>query len=292
MRGGLRFAERSEVRDVMAYVRLAVNPTLDLSFYRIASRPARGLGPNAVKAIVARAVNGHPLYQVLSEMAQDGSWRMDAREGAGDLSRHLRALVSMKERARPPHEFISYIMGNIGYTDWATKREDAPKTLMASMQTLLDMSKDYDDIVDFARESVLDPDAEEDMSDAVTLTTIHASKGLEWKNVFVIALEAGLLPSKRATDDVGDPENPWDHRASGGIEEERRLFHVAMTRAADRLFISRSHSRLNQERVRPSSFLHEAGFEVSTHPIATVASATYQSGHGGRKIGSKKARYF
>ncbi len=268
-RGAARFAERGEVRDVMAYLRLAVNPSLDLAFLRIAARPVRGIGPaGAGEAVaLARARNApfHEILSVLSDPVSSG-WRSSARRGAAELARHLAALSAMRERGRPPREMVEYVLGHVGYADWADDQKDAPKSLSSSLHALLVVADAHDSIDDLVREAALDPDAPRETDGgrpAVSLATVHAAKGLEWDNVFVVGLEDGVCPSARAMEDVGDPDDPWDHRAAGGIEEERRLLHVAMTRSAHRLWLSFARDRPPRAACRPSRFLHECGFSVT-----------------------------
>ena len=284
-RGGVRFQERSEVKDVMAYVKLSINSSHDLAFRRIISRPARGLGPVAADAVVGLSrSSGISLYDALQETAAGGLLKSAGSDGAAMLASHLRNLTALRERGVPPTDLIEYILGDIGYAEWAYGLKDAPSGLKGNLSAVLRIASGHSDIADFAMDSMLDAEAD-DEGEGVSVGTIHASKGLEWSHVFIIGAEEGIMPSRKAMEDKGNPDDPWDWRASGGLEEERRLLHVAMTRAKDGLHISYSTSRRAMQS-RPSRLIREAELQVE-RPKPT-ASSFIGGGKGRGKPVSRK----
>lgn len=290
VRGGLRFSERSEVRDVTAWLKLALDPRHDLALMRIASRPARGLGLTvAAAAIRVSRAEGTTLYAALEVVAKTPGTRPASARAALEVSALLGTLVTFGQSGRPPSDILDFVLGDVGYSDWAHAQKDAPRNLRLSLQALVRMAEAHDSLSELLSDAMLDPEAAEDGGDAVSLGTIHASKGLEWPHVFLIAAEDGVLPSKRALEDQGNPDDPWDWRASGGIEEERRLIHVAMTRAKDTLRISWAATRRGMQG-RESRMLHEAEMKVSK-PRATISGA---SGFGGKtsKLSGKRRPSF
>lgn len=286
VKGGLRFSERTEVRDVMAWLKLAIDPRHDLALMRVASRPARGLGSGGAAAAVRLSRStGITLHAALERTGMDAKSKPAAR-AAKDTSAMLGTLLALGQSGRPPADILDFVLGDIGYSDWAHAQKDAPKSLRSSLQALVKMAEHHVSLSEMIADSMLDPDSGDEASDSVSLGTIHASKGLEWSHVFLIAAEDGVLPSKRAIEERGNPDDPWDWRGGGGIEEERRLMHVAMTRAKDSLRISWAQSRRGMQG-RASRMLHEAEMKV-TQPRATISGYTGPA-KGGKAVKKKPA---
>ncbi len=261
--GGLSFYQRKEVKDVIAYFRLAVNPHDEEAFKRVLNYPARGIGDTTQGKLVAAAsqaqvslwtVLNDPLaygltlnkgthtklqqFRLLIQDFVDGVQRMDAYELGQDIVRRSGILADITQDRSPENlsrqENVQELIN--GMNDFCATRREEGHTQVA--------------LPDFLSEVALlsDQDTqEEENQPKVTLMTVHAAKGLEFKNVFVVGMEEGLFPSAMS-------DSP---RA---LEEERRLFYVALTRAEEHCFLSYAKSRFKFGRMefgRPSCFLKD-----------------------------------
>mgnify|MGYP002137209924 CR=1 FL=1 len=252
--GGPRFYERQEIRDAMAYFRLAVSPTDDLAFERIVNTPKRGLGDKAVQTIQneARARNLSLLEgaaSVVATGALGGKGGAALRQFTESMGRwHADAIDSTVNHV----ELAERILDESGYTAmWQNdKSPDAPGRL-DNLKELIKALEEFDNLQGFLEHValVMDNDAGE-QTDQVSIMTLHAAKGLEYPIVFLPGWEDGLFPSQRSMDESGQK----------GIEEERRLAYVGITRAQSELtFILCKERRQFGESVRPepSRFLLE-----------------------------------
>ena len=233
--GGFRFFERKEIKDALGYVRLALNPSDNDSFLRVVNYPRRGIGQATVANLIATAqASGKPFYKVLAEggAIPDASAKKFASftEAMRDIET---ALSTMK-----PVDFMGYMIRRSGL-EGALKNSDDPEErnrfenieeLVGAVAGFLEDNPEAG-IADFMQSVALVSDSDEmNGDDYVTVATIHAVKGLEFPNVFVVGLEEGVFPSAAAL-------------ANGDVEEERRLMYVAATRAKRRLFVLSSRSR-------------------------------------------------
>lgn len=229
--GGIRFYDRKEVKDVLAYLKLLNNPFDSVSFERIVNTPRRGVGPKTLGDLNEyRLVTGKDYFETLSDIGTKSAKKfgedfIKIREVMNDLplselvdivlekSEYLKELKVSKNpedesRVQNVYEFVSYVK---------EYEEKNPESELSEMLNEISLLSD------------IDQSKEEDK---VVLMTVHSSKGLEFRNVFVVGLEEGLFPSRMSMEDEKD------------IEEERRLFYVALTRARDRLFLTSADSRM------------------------------------------------
>jgi DNA helicase-2/ATP-dependent DNA helicase PcrA len=245
--GGTRFYERREVRDLVAYLRFVHNPADDISLERIINVPARGIGRTTWERIVVRAAeSGTPAWQVLGD---DGFL---ASLGAAARSR----LVEFRTAARNWLDgvfdgvapLLLRVLDDTGYIAFLEGRpDDDPAGRIENVKELVNVAQIFDEefdpaanpdvpvaLVAFLERLALaaDVDGYENREQAVTLMTVHNSKGLEYSHVFLIGMEEGIFPHSRS---VGEDEK--------GIEEERRLCYVGMTRARQRLVLTRARRR-------------------------------------------------
>lgn len=251
--GGLRFYERLEIRDAIAYLRVIHAPEDGLAFERVLNKPKRGLGPATLAAVQTTArerdCSLFGAAQVLAEGA--GDLRPAARKALASFVAQVTRWQSVRE-SLPPAEVMDLVLDDSGLVQmWEQdKSPDAPGRL-DNLRELVTALGDFETLADFLDHValVMDTTARADQ-DMVSLMTIHGAKGLEFKTVFLPGWEEGLFPSQRSVDELGQK----------GLEEERRLAYVAITRARERIFLSytanrRLHGSWND--ALPSCFLDE-----------------------------------
>jgi DNA helicase-2/ATP-dependent DNA helicase PcrA len=269
MQAGTSFLERSEVKDILAYMKLAVDPSQELAFLRIAAKPTRGIGPAAAKAVTEHAAErGCPIHEALAALAGSSGLKGAAREGAAALGRQLAVIADAARSGEPVEDILRYVLDRVGYLDWSHAQKDAPTTLRDSISSLYDFAGTAATVGDLLSDAALTRGAEEAARGAVHVGTLHGSKGLEWDHVLIPGFEEGIIPSERALAEAataGDPEDPWCCTGGGGLEEERRLAHVGMTRARHTAHVSFAWNRKLYGRDRPSKpsrLLREAELPV------------------------------
>ena len=262
--GGLSFYQRKEIKDVIAYFRLAVNPNDEEAFKRVLNYPARGIGDTTLNKIID-AANQHDvsLWKVLCEPLTYG---MNINKGTHTKLQGFRELIelfikdAMEKNAYEIGQQIvrqSGIMNEIcqDRTPENLSRQENLEELVNGMHdfcaTRQEEGNDRISLVDYLAEVSLltDQDSDKDEEGAkITLMTIHSAKGLEFRNVFIVGLEENLFPSAMCGDSMR------------GLEEERRLFYVAITRAEEHCFLSFAKSRFKfgkMEFCTPSRFLKD-----------------------------------
>jgi DNA helicase-2/ATP-dependent DNA helicase PcrA len=260
--GGVRFYARMEVKDILAYLRVLDNPADEISLKRIINVPARGIGNATIDKISLQAGrNGISLYAALQEAAGSGLLAAGPR---GKVA----AFAAMMERFRTTCSSLSLpelarmMMEESGYLarlKESRDEEDAERLenleqLLAAMEEFCEKNPDAG-LSEFLEQVSLVSDLEqgEQGKPSVTLMTLHAAKGLEFKAVFMIGMEERLFPHVRALDDLD------------GMEEERRLCYVGMTRARERLYLLNARRRylFGQDQANaPSRFLRDIPAEL------------------------------
>jgi DNA helicase-2/ATP-dependent DNA helicase PcrA len=260
--GGMRFYDRAEVKDLLAYLRVAINPADDMSLLRIINTPARGIGKTTITRLLDLAAqHGQSLWGVLEGegLGTIGNAAQKRLVGFRTLMSDLREVATSDA---PLGEIGAELVERTGYAE-VLKHDDTPEAdarfqnvqeLVASMD---EFHREHSDAVlaDFLENVTLHTSADERSDgDRVTLMTVHAAKGLEFPIVMVTGLEEQVFPFK-GIDPWEDPEE---------LEEERRLAYVAFTRAKERLVLSYAAVRriFGQQRVGiPSRFLNELPVE-------------------------------
>jgi DNA helicase-2/ATP-dependent DNA helicase PcrA len=250
VRGSASFYDRAVVRDVLAYLRAINNPADSLSLARIANLPARGLSAQALAALSAFAAqNGMSLSDALRNPEAWKGLSSKAVDGARLLASLLARWRQFAAGTTPPDNLLADVLERSGYMAALAQRltpEELPDA-RAHLEELMAAAGEHTSLSEFLQEVALltSVDQKEDERDQVQLLTIHAAKGLEWPIVFVLGLEEGTLPHERSLPTLD------------GIEEERRLCYVAMTRAAEQLHLSWAVGRNRGQQLKPSRFLSE-----------------------------------
>jgi DNA helicase-2/ATP-dependent DNA helicase PcrA len=273
MYGGQQFFERKEVKDVIAYLRLALNNRDELALRRIINYPARGIGATTLEKLVARAHAGHAtLWSVMAGAREDGELRAGIRTAIDDfigvMARLAEALDDGVVHA------TRQLIDEIGLYDdlrsaspsmsAAQRRIDNVEGLLQTLERGEQRKPGRDGLGDLLRKLTLASSEDEDRGgDRVVLTTLHGAKGLEFPVVFMVGLEEELLPHLRTLQpqvtDVMDADHATD------VSEERRLCYVGITRAQEQLYLTRACLRVSRGRSiprTPSRFLLEIPDEL------------------------------
>jgi len=233
--GGFRFYERAEIRDALAYLRLVAQPSDDLAFERIYNTPKRGLGDKTLEKIHRHArARGVPLSLAAVEITDTDELPARARN---TLLALMRDVARWRDLAKvtAPAELVRTLLDESGYT--AALQAEKTAESAGRLENLTELARameEYETLGDFLEHVslVMDNDKADD-ADKVTIMTIHAAKGLEFDNVFLVGWEEGVFPSQRALDEGG----------LASLEEERRLAYVAITRARRRCTILHAANR-------------------------------------------------
>lgn len=251
---GLEFYNRKEIKDVLAYLRVLVNPADEVSLLRIINTPARGIGATTIKRIieVARERGVSLLDMIRSDGLPDLLGRSAAKvRSFANLLTQLNAFVALS-----PKESLERVIAHSGLRAHYYNNDDPDDSPSRNLDELISAAAAFEDdvpeatLIDWLEHAALigDVDSIDEAKDRVTLMTLHAAKGLEFDVVFVLGLEEGLLPLRREQDDDSNDE------------EERRLCFVGMTRARKHLQLSYARYRMlrgNTQRTIRSPFLDE-----------------------------------
>ena len=255
--GGVKFFDRAEVKDMLAYLCLINNPTDDLRLRRIINVPARKIGNATMdKAQLIAAKEGLVLFEVVRR-AKDYP---ELKTAAGRLEEFARLILALRDEAGEMGlvEFYQHVCQRTGYVQMLQEKNDVEsrgrlenvEELASSIQNFLENDPEDPTLSGFLDEVALytDLDGQEDRDNSVTMMTMHSAKGLEFPNVYVVGMEEGVFPGNRA---MGEQEE---------MEEERRLCYVAMTRAREKLVMTNARQRMlfgRTEPRMPSRFLEE-----------------------------------
>ena len=285
--GGLSFYQRKEIKDVIAYFRLVVNPNDEEAFKRIINYPARGIGDTTVGKIISAATDhGVSLWATLCEPL---SYGLDINKGTHAKLQGFRELIEsfiVDQADKNAYEIGTNIIRQSGIINDVCQ-DTSPENLSRkeNIEELVNGMNDFCalrqeegnpnvSLTDFLSEIALLTDQDSDKADdgeKITLMTVHSAKGLEFKNVFVVGLEENLFPSGM----VGDSPR--------ALEEERRLFYVAITRAEEHCYLSFAKTRFRYGKMEfgsPSRFLRDIDVHYLQLPHEAGVSCAVDEGAG------------
>jgi DNA helicase II / ATP-dependent DNA helicase PcrA len=260
--GGMKFYDRKEIKDVLAYLRAIANPADTVSLLRVINTPRRGIGKATIDALVNAAQElGVTLWEILSDETSVNTMAGRSAKSVNGFAQMIRTWQEQRETL-PVTEILQGLLEDSGYVkDLQNQATDEATDRIQNVQELynaaLQFQEENEDVTlqSFLQSTALSSDLDnlKEGQTAVSLMTLHASKGLEFPVVFLVGLEQGLLPNYRS---MQDPAS---------LEEERRLCYVGITRAKERLFLSHARERRlygSREPAMRSQFLEELPEEL------------------------------
>ena len=274
--GGFKFFERAEIKNIISYLRLFLNPRDDVSFSRIANFPKRGIGDGALNAVSSLASqNDCSMFEAVLKLEQFGAQPALIKKFEKFKNTFISLLSSFEEVSL--YDFVSNVINKFEILSAYSSGSEDDIDRKLNIDNLLASVKQFSEnnpsgtLLDFLESVTLvsDIDTMDDEQNAVTIATVHSVKGLEFRYVFIIGLEEKIFPISRAYD------NPDD------MEEERRLMYVAITRAKENLMLTRCKTRFlygRREYEIDSRFLKELGLsKPQEFVMPKLAQSSYQS---------------
>ncbi len=267
--GGLRFYERAEIRDAIAYLRVLAQPADDLGFERIVNTPKRGVGDSTLRAMHERARTAQvSLYAATELLLQENALRGKVRDALRQLLHNFTSWRVMLPK--DGHVVtLATLLDESGYTTmWQNDKSPEAPGRLENLKELVRAMADFDTLQGFLDHVALVMENDENSDDAkLSMMTLHGAKGLEFDTVFLPGWEEGVFPNQRALDEGG----------AKSLEEERRLAYVGITRARKRAIISHAANRriyATWQSSIPSRFIDELPAEVVTR---SGSAATQQA---------------
>lgn len=257
--GGVRFYDRKEIKDVIAYLKLMYQPNDLVSFTRIVNTPVRGIGNVSLeKFLIYKSEINTDIIEALLKIEKNNSITKKTKDSLYNLGKNLHTIKSLIS-TESPSEIIEKIVSRTGYRDFLSDGTPKSEERIENIGSLISDAQNFASLEDFLNEVALmsSVDLKDDI-EKVSLMTLHASKGLEFPIVFIVGLEEGILPHARVNES-GPSE----------LEEERRLMYVGMTRAREELHLTYAQSRVQFGSIsynQMSRFLNDVGDGIALVP--------------------------
>ncbi|MGH9948701.1 MAG: ATP-dependent helicase [Pyrinomonadaceae bacterium] len=298
--GGFSFYERAEIKDMVAYLKLILNPDDDIALLRVINTPPRGLGKTTLEELQFRGKTlGISLWETI-ETITDREYNGDVnlKNRAKDALRQFRSIIiGLQKKAadaanseKRVSDVVIAAIEDSGYSSMLrAENSDEAEARFENLEELLNASVDYDDdpelgLRDFIDHAALTADTDKfDRNASVTLMTVHSAKGLEFPVVFLVGLEDGIFPHSRSINDAAE------------LEEERRLAYVAITRAEKLLYLTHSmRRRVYGEEIaaEPSQFLNELPLDMIDDLSYGSSWLSYARGNGDQQRSNAAAASF
>jgi DNA helicase II / ATP-dependent DNA helicase PcrA len=248
--GGMKFYERMEVRDSIAYLRICANPSDDLALNRIINTPKRGAGDAAISGLYEKSKQqGISFFSAIKKSLEENSLKGKSRDALKHLVDSIEKFNAQVGNANLA-ELARSVLTEVGYISmWKAENTLESQGRLENIEEFINSLADFSSMIEFLEYvSLVEARDEKNLQDAVSVMTVHAAKGLEFDLVFVPGLEDGIFPSGKSIDQ------------RDGLEEERRLMYVAITRAKKELVLSAAKSRYifgDVQMQMPSRFLKE-----------------------------------
>lgn len=279
--GGFRFFERKEIKDLLAYFRIINNPFDSEAITRIINFPRRGIGEKTISALEEYAEREElSVYDALFDL-DELPLNARAKSQLKAFKDLIKDLV-IQGQALPIRELVRYLIAATRMRDAFAEQTDENMNKLANIDEFVNAIDEFArlnpeaTLTDYLNQVTLSSDTDEmDETDYVTLATIHSVKGLEFKQVFLCGLEDGIMPSSRSRE------------SKEGMEEERRLMYVAITRAREKIYFTRSKTRFlygSRSYTMPSVFLQELSpvLKTAEEEVSYSSRSSYGYGGGGR----------
>ncbi len=280
--GGFKFFERKEIKDILAYLRLISNPFDSEALLRVINVPRRGIGDKTVQALIEYAQREDVSVYDAVLAADELPLSAGTREKLRAFGAYIKTLV-IRSQLVPVNELVGYILESAGMYEQYADNSDDSVTKRANLDEFKNSVDEYvrmnedADLSEYLQQITLYSDTDEmDDGDYITVATIHAVKGLEFRCVFLVGLEENIMPTSRAIEE------------RDGLEEERRLMYVAITRAREKLWLTRSKSRYlygHRELAMRSQFVEEIKDElgIADKPVYRRYAGDFEDSYeGGR----------
>ncbi|MBU6338864.1 MAG: UvrD-helicase domain-containing protein [Rickettsiales bacterium] len=248
--GGLKFYERMEIRDAIAYLRLVANSSDNLALSRIINVPKRGVGESTISNIYQKAKNDNiSLFASIKKMIEAGELKGKSKDALKELVDYIEKWNGMSQTIKLS-ELADVVMRESGYVKmWQNENSLEAQGRIDNINEFTRSLEEFSSLIEFLEYvSLVEARDDKSVQDSVNIMTIHAAKGLEFNLVFVPGLEEGIFPSSRSVEE------------RNGLEEERRLLYVAITRARKNLYLSYAKSRYvfgDYQMSLPSRFIEE-----------------------------------
>jgi len=281
--GGLRFYERQEIRDAIAYLRVIVQPDDDLALARIINTPKRGIGDATLQTLstISRAKN-IPMYAALKQLVETDEFKPKVRQTLANLVRDFeRWRTQLRDVSHV--DLVQIVLDESGYTGmWQADKSPEAAGRLENLKEFVSALEDFENLDTFLEHvSLVMENQEKDGGEMVSIMTLHSAKGLEFNAVFLPGWEEGVFPNQRTMDETG----------TTGLEEERRLAYVGITRARKQASIYFAANRMiygNWQSCLPSRFIDELPkdhVEVEAESGLYRGQQQVQSGYGGGNYG-------